>query len=124
MAAKEFMQRLGIDIERQIFPGMALDGFQYLCGNILCFIPVLVVPLLQNRNGLAGALYVEFDIFCQAWVGEIGGPDKSRRADNLQSSMSDVGFGVKLVFSVNATSDLPRTDRVDDGRHSGEKVVF
>src|ERR1039458_940248 len=85
---------------------------------------MLLVPLLQHRNGLASNLYIQLDIFGQAWVGEIRRPDESRRADNFQTSMGDVSLGVEFVLAINATGNLSRTDRFDNPRYIGEKAIF
>ena len=50
---------------------MALNGAEDIRRYIFGFRPVFVVPLLENVDGAAGNLDVEFDVLRQAGIREV-----------------------------------------------------
>ena len=72
VALEELKQGLRVDIEGCVVLNVALDDLQHIRGHVFGVVPVLVEPLLQDRNLAAGDLDIQLDVLSQAGVREVG----------------------------------------------------
>ena len=70
--SEEFAEGVGVDVERREDLDVALDHLKHVGRHILGVVPMLFVPLLQNRDRLAGNLDVQLNVLGQAGAGEVG----------------------------------------------------
>ena len=72
MATEEFLQRLGVDVERREGVCMSFYRAQNAFGYFARIVPMIFKPLLQLAY-FASALYlnVQLDIVCQSWFCEV-----------------------------------------------------
>ena len=56
------LKRACINLKRKILPNMPFKGLENFRRNVLCLLPVLVVPFLQDSDRRAGDLNVKFNI--------------------------------------------------------------
>src|SRR5436190_779453 len=101
MAAAVFLQRLGVDLKRRVFPRVPLDDAEDIRGDVLGFLPVLLVPLLENADRRTCDLDVELNALSEAGEGEVGRADKSCRAGDFQAGAGEIALGVEFVFFVD-----------------------
>jgi hypothetical protein len=124
LAAVQFVQRLGVDLEGCVIASVALDDAEDFRCDVLGGVPVILVPLLQDGDGPAGDLDIQLDVLGEAGEGEVGGADQAGGADDFKAGVGDVGLGMELRLAVDAAGDLAGTDGLDDGRDAHEEVVL
>lgn len=124
MALEEFVQRFSVDVKGRVIVDMSLDHLQQIGCHVLCALPMCFEPLLQDRNRTSRYLHVQLHVLGQSGEGKVGRADQGRGAHYLQACMGDVGFGVKLVLSVDAAADLSAPQRIDHGSHPVEEIAL
>ena len=120
----QFVERLGIDLKRSVFPSVPLDGAEHLGGHVLGGVPVILVPLLEYLDLTARDLNVQFDVLGQPRIGKVRRADEGRGTDHSQSGMSEVRLGVEFILAVDPATDLTRSDRFDDRGDAGQEIVL
>ena len=118
MRPKVGSHRPGVDLKGRVFAGVALNDAQNLGGDIFGFGPMAFIPFLKLFD-LTPQLDVELHVIVEAGVGEVTRPHQGHRTDHVQLSVSDIGFGVELLFPVDAGLYLTGLDGLDDGGHTG-----
>ena len=124
MAAKVFLQRLGVDLEGREGTHMALDRPDDRVGGRPGPLPVLLEPVPELRD-LAGALDldIEFDVLRQSGLREIARTDQCLRPDDVHLAVGEVGLCVELRPVVDAALDLTALQRLQHRRDAVEERV-
>ena len=77
MTPEQLMQRFEPNFKGGSWVCMTLESTQHLSGDVFGFVPVPLVPLLEQLNVIAADLDVQLHIVLQAGFGEIGRADKT-----------------------------------------------
>src|ERR1039458_251613 len=121
---EKLLQGFGVNDEGDVFVNVALDYLDDVRGDVLRFLPVLLIPGLELGD-VAGRpdLDVEFDVLREARDSEIAGAHQGDGADDSYPGVGDVGFGVEFAFGVNAALNLALLHGLNDGRRAGQEIV-
>src|SRR5262249_55466609 len=105
---EEFVQRLGVNIERRVKPYMARYRLKNEISYVNRFIPVSIKPLLELLDFTrAWDLNVKFNVLCQARHREIARTNQRLRADDIKPCVCNIRLGVKFITFIDPTLDLP-----------------
>ena len=124
MAKEILLKRTGVGFEWRVWPCVALGHLQDFWRHIFRLIPMLFVPLLQDRHWCAGNLDIQFNVLGKARQREVRRPDECEGPYHFLPGMRDVGLCVKLVLSIHPAFDFPGAERVYDRVDTVKKMVL
>jgi len=121
---EQFLQRLGIHLERRVLVYVPLDHPDHVRHDLLRLLPVLLVPFLQPRHiPRRPDLNVQLHILGQTRHGEVARPHQRHRSDDGHARMGDVRLRVKFPLRIHPALDLPGLHGFHNRPRTAKEVV-
>ena len=125
VTAEVFLERSGVDVERRVFPELALDGLHHFVRDRNTLLPVDLEPLLKLGDlACTLDLYVELDVLSEARLSKIARAHECLGTYDFEPRVGYVRLRVKLVLIVDTALNLAAAQRLQDRGHARQKRIL